>query len=98
MPPQLGEPAVQKLVTDARFADQLKTTPAVGQRVTVGDAQLTWHAVDTLGYNVNLFHFAYALGKPTSNVLFWVTTIVDAPRECPASGSPSVRTPRRCGG
>ena len=43
--------------------------------------KLAWHAVDTLGYNVNLFHFAYALGKPTSNVLFWTVTVVDAPRE-----------------
>ena len=34
-----------------------------------------------LGYNVNLYHFAYALNKPTSNVLFWVVTIVNAPRE-----------------
>ena len=32
---------------------------------------------------MNLFHFAYALGKPTSNVLFWVTTVVDAPRDMP---------------
>ena len=83
VPPQLGEPAVQKLVKDARFADQLKATPAAGQRVTVGEQQLAWHAVDTLGYNLNLFHFAYALGKPTSNVLFWVTTVVDAPRDMP---------------
>ena len=83
VPPQLGEPAVQKLVKDPRFADQLKTTPAAGQRVTVGDQQLAWHAVDTLGYNLNLFHFAYALGKPTSNVLFWITTTVDAPRDLP---------------
>jgi hypothetical protein len=40
-----------------------------------------WHAVDTANYNVNLYHFAYALSKPTSNVLFWVTTTIDSPRE-----------------
>ena len=40
-----------------------------------------WHAVDTANYNVNLYHFAYALGKPTSNVLFWVTTVIESPRE-----------------
>ena len=40
-------------------------------------------AVDTIKYNVNLFHFAYALGKPTSNVLFWAVTVVNAPREMP---------------
>ena len=32
-------------------------------------------------YNVNLYHFAYALGKPTSNVLFWAVTVVDCPNE-----------------
>ena len=32
---------------------------------------------------MNLFHFAYALSKPTSNVLFWAVTVVDAPREMP---------------
>lgn len=81
VPPQLGEAAVQALVKDARFADQRSTLPSHDQRVTVGDRSLTWHAVDTRGYNLNLFHFAYALGQPTSNVLFWVVTVVDAPRE-----------------
>jgi hypothetical protein len=81
VPPQLAEGAVQALVKNARFADQVTAMPAAGQRATIGDQQFGWHAVDTLGYNVNLFHFAYALGKPTSNVLFWTTTVVDAPRE-----------------
>ena len=54
-----------------------------GQTVTVGDQNLTWHAVDTLGYNINLFHFAYAKNKPTSNVLFWALTVVDMPRDLP---------------
>ena len=57
--------------------------PRDGDTVTVGDAQLAWHAVDTIKHNVNLFHFAYALGKPTSNVLFWAVTVVNAPREMP---------------
>jgi len=42
---------------------------------------LIWHAMDTVNYNFNLYHFAYALGKPTSNVLFWAVTRVEAPRE-----------------
>jgi hypothetical protein len=37
------------------------------------------HALDTTRYNFNLYHFAWALSKPTSNVLFWVRTIVDIP-------------------
>ena len=49
--------------------------------MTVGGAPLTWHAVDTTHYNVNLYHFAHALGKPTSDVLFWAVTVVNCPRE-----------------
>jgi hypothetical protein len=30
---------------------------------------------------VNLYHFAYALNRPTSNVLFSVATVVHAPHE-----------------
>ncbi len=39
--------------------------------------------MDTRLYNVNLYHFAYALHKPTSDVLFWAVTIVNSPREMP---------------
>ena len=34
-----------------------------------------------VNYNVNLYHFAYALNKPTTNVLFWAVTVVNSPRE-----------------
>src|SRR5688572_18326225 len=47
----------------------------------VADAEHKWHALETVNYNVNLYHFAWALSKPTSNVLFWVETTVDSPRE-----------------
>jgi hypothetical protein len=30
---------------------------------------------------VNLYHFGWSLNKPTSNVLFWVVTTVNCPRE-----------------
>ena len=52
-------------------------------RVTVDGKPLQWHAVDTTNYNVNLFHFAAGLKKPTSNVLFWVVTVVRAPQDMP---------------
>ena len=42
----------------------------------------SWHALDTLNYNLNLYHFAWPLSKPTSNVLFWVVTTVDSPAKC----------------
>jgi hypothetical protein len=37
--------------------------------------------VDTREYNVNLYHFAYALNKPTSFVIFWAVTVVNCPEE-----------------
>jgi hypothetical protein len=37
--------------------------------------------VDTSNYNVNLYHFAYALTRPTSNVLFWAVTRVQVPHD-----------------
>ena len=79
--PQLTDSAVRAAVATEYFPKQLETIPRDGDKVRVGDADLTWHAVDTVNYNVNLFHFAYALNKPTSNVLFWVVTVVHAPRD-----------------
>ena len=78
---QLTDSAVQALIKTEHFPGQLTAIPRDGDKVTVGDAALAWHAVDTTGYNVNLYHFAYALNKPTSNVLFWAVTVVNAPRE-----------------
>jgi hypothetical protein len=92
VPGQLTETAVLAAVKSAQVADDAQGTPGAstvarlpkdGDKVTLGGESLTWHAVDTTDYNVNLFHFAYALNKPTSNVLFWVETRVDAPREMP---------------
>jgi hypothetical protein len=79
---QLTETAVQAAVKKYAI-DASGPLPRDGQTVTVGDQTLTWHALDTLGYNLNLFHFAYARSKPTSNVLFWAVTVVEAPRDLP---------------
>jgi hypothetical protein len=79
----LTDSGVRAAVATDYFPGQLETIPRDGDKVRVGDADLTWHAVDTVNYNVNLFHFAYALNKPTSNVLFWAVTVVHAPREMP---------------
>jgi hypothetical protein len=77
----LTDSAVQAAVKKEYFPDQFTVIPHDGDKVAVGDAQLTWHAVDTKLYNVNLYHFAHALGKPTSDVLFWAVTIVNCPQE-----------------
>ena len=79
VPGQLTESAVRTAV-DQDFPVTAAPLPHDGQTLTVGDSQLTWHAVDTVNYNVNLYHFAYALKQPTSNVLFWAVTVVNAPR------------------
>lgn len=80
VPGQLTESAVRTAV-ETDFPVPAASLPRDGDTLTVGSTELTWHAVDTINYNVNLYHFAYALNKPTSNVLFWAVTIVNAPRE-----------------
>jgi len=77
----LTDSAVQAIVKKEYFPDQFSVVPRDGDKVTVSGAQLTWHAVDTTLYNVDLYHFAHALGKPTSNVLFWAVTVVNASQE-----------------
>src|SRR4051812_38095210 len=80
VPGQLTESAVRTAI-EKDYSVPATPLPHPGDKLTVGDSELTWHAVDTINYNVNLYHFAYALNKPTSNVLFWVVTVVNAPRE-----------------
>jgi hypothetical protein len=77
----LTDSAVQAAVKKEYFPDQFTVIPNDGDKVALGDSQLAWHAVDTKLYNVNLYHFAHALGKPTSDVLFWAVTIVNCPQE-----------------
>jgi hypothetical protein len=79
--PQLDQRTVRALVKKPHFADLLAAMPRDTERLTIEGESVAWHAVDTADYNVNLFHFAAGLGKPTSNVLFWIVTAVDAPRD-----------------
>jgi hypothetical protein len=81
VPPQLTESAVRAAVAKFDVAGRLTGIPSDGQTVTLGGETVAWHVIDTRAYNVNLFHFAYGLKKPTSNVLFWATTVVEAPRD-----------------
>jgi hypothetical protein len=78
---QLTDSAVEATVNADYFPNQLTVLPRDGDTVMVGGETYAWHAIDTRAYNVNLYHFAYALGKPTSNVLFWAVTVVSPPRE-----------------
>jgi hypothetical protein len=79
---QLTETAAQTAVKTGDLATQLTVVPKGADTVNVaGSGDLAWHAVDTTAYNVNLYHFAYSLNKPTTNVLFWAVTVVNAPRD-----------------
>ena len=78
---QLNDSFVQATVKTEYFPNQYTVIPRDGDKVTVNGAELTWHAVDTSAYHVNLYHFARALNKPTFNILFWAVTIVNCPEE-----------------
>src|SRR4029453_2705783 len=80
VPGQFTEAAVRSAV-EKDFPVTATPLPHDGDTLKVGDSELKWHALDTTNYNVNLYHFAYALNKPTTNVLFWAVTVVNAPRE-----------------
>ena len=77
----LTDGAVQALVKKEDFPDQWTLLPKHGAKVISAGAERTWHAVESTEYNVNLFHFARAQGKPTSNVLFWGVTVLHCPEE-----------------
>jgi hypothetical protein len=78
---RLTQGAVQEALQLAALPGPPEALPRTGESITLHGHSLRWHALDTVRYNFNLYHFAWALSKPTSNVLFWVTTTVDSPRE-----------------
>jgi hypothetical protein len=77
----LADSAVRAAVAKEYFPDQLAVVPRDGDKVSVNGQELVWHAEDTTRYNLNLFHFARALRKPSGNVLFWIVSVVDCPDE-----------------
>lgn len=77
----LREQGYQEALQTFSFPNQLSILPKAGDTVLVKDSNLKWHALDTSLYNFNLYHFAWSNSKPTSNVLFWAVTWVEAPEE-----------------
>lgn len=76
---QLTMDAVDKALRDKPFPGG--AWPYAGQSAPWAGADQRWHAVDTTLHNVNLYHFAWAQSRPTSNILVWAVAVVDAPRE-----------------
>jgi hypothetical protein len=75
--------AVQAAVKTEHFPNELTVIPHDGDKVTVDGTELTWHALDTNEYNVNLYYFASAFGKSANNALFWAVAVVNCPQEMP---------------
>ena len=73
--------AVQRLVKTEHFANELTMLPKKGEKVDAGGRQLTWHAVETDEYNVNLYYFASEIGTNCNNALFWVVAYINCPEE-----------------
>ncbi len=72
---------VRKTLYTEYFPDQFTVIPHDGDKVTVADQKLAWHALDTTNFNVKLFRLAYGLNKPTYGVVCWAVTVVNSPRE-----------------
>ena len=72
---------VRTAFTTEYFPDQFTVLPKDGEKVNVGEKELTWHALESSNFNVKLFRFAYGLRKPIYGVLFWAVTVVNCPEE-----------------
>ncbi|WP_010185898.1 hypothetical protein [Sphingomonas sp. PAMC 26605] len=70
---------VRTALTQSLPAGQVDAVPRDG--ALQAGTPLRWHALDTSLFDVKLFNFAQGLGKPVYGVIFWATTVVDAPRE-----------------
>ena len=75
--------AVQAAVKKEYFPNQFTVIPHDGDKVTVNDVPLTWHALDTKFHNLSLYHFGLMYKVSTANALMWVVTIVNSPEEVP---------------
>ena len=63
------------------FSNDYTTVPKNDEKVTVGNQELKWYALDSKAFNFNLYHFSYALNKPVYGVLVWLVTVIDCPEE-----------------
>jgi len=63
------------------FPNQFTVVPKNGEKVKVGEQELTWHALDNTNFNVKLFRFSTGLKKQTYGVLYWAVTVLNSERE-----------------
>ncbi|SFD43987.1 acetylxylan esterase [Spirosoma endophyticum] len=67
--------------SDDNFSSDYTIVPKDGQTVKVGNQELKWYALDSKAFNVNLYHFTYAINKPKYGILVWLVTVIDCPEE-----------------
>ncbi len=72
---------IREAFTTEYFPNQFSVLPKDGDKVTVGEQELKWHALESNGYNVKLFRFASNLEKEIYGVLFWAVTVIESPVE-----------------
>jgi len=72
---------IRTAFTTEYFPNQFTVLPKDGDKVKVGEKELTWHALESTNFNVKLFRFAYGLRKEIYGVLFWAVTVVNSPQE-----------------
>ena len=63
------------------FSSDLAAVPQNGAMVKVRNQELKWYALESKLFNFNLFHFTYAINKPTYGILVWLVTVIDCPEE-----------------
>lgn len=63
------------------FPNQFTVLPKDADKVSVGEQELAWHALESTNFNVKLFRFATGLEKQEYGVLFWAVTVVNSPEE-----------------
>jgi hypothetical protein len=72
---------IRSAFTTEYFPNQFTVLPKDGEKVKVGEQELTWHALESAYFNVKLFRFAYGLRKQIYGDLFWAVTVVNSPVE-----------------
>lgn len=72
---------VRKAFATEYFPNQFTVLPKNGDKVKVGEQELTWHALETTKFNMKLFRFAYGLRKQYYGVIFWAVTVINCPQE-----------------
>jgi hypothetical protein len=77
----LTDSFLRKNFTADNFSNDYTVVPKNGETVKIGNQDLKWYALDSKTFNVNLYHFTYAIEKPRYGILVWLVTVIDSPEE-----------------